>query len=136
MWGYLVVLQHPDKYHADQVPNTSLSGHIFTGQSLSVTLQLGNVFLLLAAIALICCFTPHAEIARRYLIVVAFADLGHIYAAYCGLGDKLFWDLSQWNDVAWGNIGVSAFLHVNRWLTVAGVFGKLGPATNASKKTR
>lgn len=132
--GYATALRNPAQYYADQTPNAELSKLVFTPQALSLTLQLGNVLLLLAAIALICCWTTHPEIARRYLIVVALADLGHIYAAYRGLGDSAFWDVTQWNDMAYGNIGASAFLHINRWLTVAGVFGRLGPYTSNSKK--
>lgn len=130
----MTVLQHPQQYYADQAPHADVSKLIFTPQALSVTLQLGNVFLLLAAIAVICCWTKHPEIARRYLIAVAFADLGHIYAAYKGLGHEVFWDLTQWNDVAYGNIGASAFLHINRWLTVAGLFGKLASSSVAAGK--
>ena len=86
--------------------------------------------------AFICCFTPHPEVARRYLIAVALGDLGHVYAAYRGLGDTIFWDLSKWNDMAYGNIGFTLFLHINRWLTVANIFGRLGGETDAGKKNR
>jgi len=134
VWGYLTALRHPELFYADQVPNAEVAKLVFTHQALSLTLQLGNVLLLLAAIAIICCWTRHPEIARRYLISVAFADIGHIYAAYRGLGPEVFWDLTQWNDMAYGNIGASAFLHINRWLTVVGLFGKLASYTDASKK--
>ncbi|KAI1610522.1 hypothetical protein EDD36DRAFT_421599 [Exophiala viscosa] len=132
--GYITVLHSPAQYYADQTPNAELSKLVFTSQALSLTLQLGNVLLLLAAVAIICCWTIHPEISRRYLIVVALADLGHIYAAYRGLGDSTFWDPTQWNDMAYGNIGASAFLHINRWLTIAGAFGKLGSLTRDGRK--
>ena len=67
------------------------------------------------------------------MIAVAIADLAHIYAAYCGLGNIVFWDLSQWNQMAYGNIGGSLFMHVNRVLTVAGVFGRLGTGEQTTK---
>jgi len=135
VWGYVAALRDPELYYSAQVPNAAeVSKLVFTPQALSLTLQLGNVLLLLAAIAVLCCWTRHPEIAREYLIIVALADIGHIYAAYKGLGPEVFWDLTQWNDMAYGNIGVSAFLHINRWLTVAGLFGKLTPYTDASKK--
>jgi len=134
VWAYGITLTDPQQYYADQVPQGVLSDHVFTPQSLSLTLQLGNVFLLLAAMAVICCFTTHAEIARRYLIAVALADLGHVYSLYCGMGEKVFWDLNQWNTMAYSNIGISLFLHVNRLMTVAGVFGKLGTRATTSKK--
>jgi len=134
VWAYVITLSDPQQYYSDQAPQGLLSNHVFTPQSLSLTLQLGNVFLLLAAMAVICCFTTHSEISRRYLIAVALADLGHIYAIYSAVGDKVFWDLNQWNQMTASNVGVSVFLHINRLLTVAGLFGKLGGNPSGGKK--
>ncbi|OAP59659.1 hypothetical protein AYL99_06957 [Fonsecaea erecta] len=135
-WAYFVVLFQPEQYYADQAPHSAISNLLFTPNALSLTLQLGNVFLLLAALAVICCFTNHPEIARRYLIAVALADLGHIYSVYCALGHMVFWDLNQWNQMISANVGVSVFLHVNRLMTVAGVFGRLGAGESAAKKNK
>lgn len=121
------------------MPNTTLSsiaGHAVPVNGLGLTLQLGNVFALLAAIAIICTHTTHSEIIKRYLVVVAFADLGHIYAGYRTLGADVFWDVTQWNDMAWGNIFFSLFLHLNRWLTVAGFFGKVVANADVEKKNK
>lgn len=116
----------PFQYYADQLPAHTLSQEEnFPGQALSVTLQLGNVFLLLAAMAIVCCFSPSSATAKWYLVAVAFADYGHIYASYRSLDDDVFWHPSQWNDMIAGSIGVSAVLNLARWLTVAGVFGPL-----------
>ncbi|KAJ9608678.1 hypothetical protein H2200_006449 [Cladophialophora chaetospira] len=134
IWAYIITLTNPQQYYSDQSPQAVLANHVFTPNALSLTLQLGNVFLLLAALAVVCSFTTHAEIARRYLIAVALADLGHIYSVYAALGDKIFWDLNQWNQMVASNVGVSVFLHINRLLTVAGLFGKLGANANAGKK--
>jgi len=134
VWAYVITLTDPQQYYADQAPQGLLSNHVFTPQSLSLTLQLGNVFLLLAGLAIVCCFTNHADISRRYLIAVALADLGHIYSVYGALGDKIFWDFNQWNQMIASNVGVSVFLHANRLLTVAGLFGKLGAGGNVDKK--
>jgi hypothetical protein len=41
------------------------------------------------------------------------------------MGSAAFWDVSGWNDLVWGNVGASLFLHVNRWATVLGLFGPL-----------
>jgi len=57
-------------------------------------------------------------------MVVALADLGHIYAVYRVWG-SVFWDLGLWNDMMWGNVGVSTFLHVNRLATLLGLFGSV-----------
>jgi hypothetical protein len=101
-----------------------------------LTLQIGNVFALLAALAVICCFTTHPEIPKRYLFVVALADLGHIYSYYPALGSEAFWDVTQWNQMVWGGVGVSLFLHLNRLLTLAGLFGKIGTGDNAPNKNK
>lgn len=87
-----------------------------------LTLLLGNVYFLLALLALVCIWTPYRPVAHWYLLAVAVADLGHIHATYRVWGPA-FWDLNQWNDMMYGNVGVSAFLHVNRLATVIGVFG-------------
>jgi len=90
-----------------------------------MTLQMGNVLLLIAVMAVICCWTTHASVARYYLLAVAFADLGHIYSTYRGVGQEYFWNVGQWNDMVAGNVGASVFLNINRWLTLLGLFGKL-----------
>jgi hypothetical protein len=74
-------------------------------------------------LAIVCIWTNYRSVANYYLLAVALADLGHIYAVYCVWG-QAFWDLNQWNDMMWGNVGVSAFLHINRLATVLGVFGR------------
>lgn len=100
-----------------------------------MTLQLGNVLLLLAAIAVICSWTKHSEIAFWYLIVVAFADFGHIYATYAAVGPEFFFKPAGWNDMVAGNVGASVLLNINRWLTVLGVFGRIGSAGEKEKRT-
>lgn len=119
-------MNDPFKYYADQVPlhNLNQEEH-FPNQALSITLQLSNVFLLLAALAVVCCFSPSSATAKWYLIAIAFADYGHIYASYRSLDPDVFWNPAQWNDMVIGSIGVSAFLNVIRWLTVLGAFGRL-----------
>lgn len=97
---------------------------------------MGNVLLLLAAVAVICCFTTYPDIPKKYLVAVALADFGHVYAAYAALGDEYFWDVSKWNDMTWGNVGVSVFLNVNRWLTVLGIFGSIKESRVALEKKR
>ncbi|KAF7527150.1 hypothetical protein G7054_g10569 [Neopestalotiopsis clavispora] len=76
-------------------------------------------------VAVLVCVYPGRDpaTARGYLAVVALADLGHIYASYAAMGPEAFWDYSGWNHMIWGNVGVSAFLHLNRLLTLLGVFG-------------
>lgn len=127
-------MQDSTTYYAKQVPDPSFLHSIIPAPALSVTLQLVNVLLLLAAFAIICCFTNHSDIVKKYLFVVALADLGHIYAVYCGMGEEYFWNPNKWNDMTCGNIGMSVFLNINRWATLLGLFGKVGPQSSATKK--
>jgi len=119
------------KFYANQTPHPVAS---FTPQAEVMTLQLGNVFLLLSAIAVLCCWTKHSDITFWYLIAVAFADFGHIYATYRGVGWGYLSNVTEWNDMVAGNVGVSAFLNINRWLTVLGIFGSLQSQKNYGKK--
>lgn len=89
-----------------------------------LTLQFVNILLLLAAVAVICCWTKDKNVTWWYMVAVCFADWGHIYGVYRGVGKEVFWDVKGWNDMTWGSVGGSAFLHVNRLLTLAGVFGR------------
>lgn len=120
-------LQAPHQFYADQIPNAgSLAAVPFPQQAQILVYQLGNVYLLLALLAVVCCWTTSRSVIRGYLAAVALADLGHIYAVYRVLGHETFWDVGQWNDMIWGSVGVSAFLHVNRLATLLGVYGKVG----------
>jgi hypothetical protein len=120
-------LQDPKQFYLDQVPASIIAqtaqSATFSPQSELLVLLLGNVYLLLALLAVVCIWTSHRSVSNYYLLAVALADLGHIYAVYRVWGTA-FWDLNQWNDMMWGNVGVSAFLHVNRLATVLGVFGR------------
>lgn len=121
--GFWETFTSPQSFHDRQVPS-AIPSATFSPSSMVLTLQIGNIFLLLAAMAIICVFTPHPEIAKWYLIAVALGDLGHIWSCYVGMGSS-FWDVGSWNGVVWGNIGASAFLHVNRLATVFGLFGRI-----------
>ncbi|ETS74317.1 hypothetical protein PFICI_14183 [Pestalotiopsis fici W106-1] len=132
VWAYIVGMRDPLAFYADQVPGSPVGAVAASGgsdlllqpQSLSLVLQLQNVYLLLAAMAILACVTGRdPATARLYLVAVALADLGHIYASYAAMGPDAFWDYRGWNQMVWGNVGVSAFLHINRLLTVLGVFG-------------
>jgi len=133
--GFYAVFSSPQSYHNAQVPSSTPNLTITPGTTI-ITLQLGNVFLLLAGLAVLCTFTPHPEIARWYLIIVAVADLGHIYSSYAGMGYAYFWDVASWNDMAWGNVGTSVFLCVNRIATVLGIFGQIKNRAVAAGRKR
>lgn len=124
----LAFISDPFAYYAAQVPAHALSQTDLHPQALSLAMQMGNVMLLLALLAVVCCWTPHGAVSRGYLLAVAVADWGHIYATYATVGADFFWDVRRWNDMVWGNVGVSVVLNVLRLLTVAGAFGPLGEA--------
>ncbi|KAI1430854.1 hypothetical protein GGR50DRAFT_682797 [Xylaria sp. CBS 124048] len=138
--AYITTLKDPFTFYANQaqnhkLPQPSTDPSSFPPQAQIMTLQLVNVYLLLAAMAVICSWTLHANITRWYLAAVALADYGHIWACYVGVGLELLLKPSEWNDLLWGSVGVSLFLNVVRLATLAGVFGALqdgqgGPGKN------
>lgn len=97
-------------------------------------MQSGNVFLLLALLAILCTFFVSERAAKLYLLCVALGDLGHISCVYAGLGPKVFWDVANWNDMVWGHVGVSSFYFFNRIATAAGVFDKASQQLQKGKK--
>ncbi|KAF2473072.1 uncharacterized protein BDR25DRAFT_282292 [Lindgomyces ingoldianus] len=119
----------PQSFVLKQVPTTTPSSLTpVSASALCLSYAAGNVYLLLGLIAILCTAITHeARVAKYYLFFVALGDLGHIYASYRAMGPEIFWDFSGYNDMMWGNIGGSAFLHVNRLATILGVFGRLGP---------
>ncbi|CAP61242.1 uncharacterized protein PODANS_3_11575 [Podospora anserina S mat+] len=97
----------------------------FSPQAEIVTLQLINVFLLLAGLAVVCCFSKDRFVVKGYCTVVALADYGHIWSVYKGLGPEAFWEFGKWNDLVWGGVLASALLNLVRWGVVFDVFGRL-----------
>jgi hypothetical protein len=126
---------NPHDYFAKQIPGGSPSTTSFSPQAEGVTLQLINVLLLLAPMAVVCCFTRDPVTTKGYLFAVALADYGHIYATYRAVGAEVFFNASLWNDMVWGGVAVSAALNVLRWLTLLGAFGRIA-AGDAGKAKR
>lgn len=106
----------------------------FPPQAEALTLQMLNVLLLLAPMALICCWTLNPTTTKAYLFAVALADYGHIYATYRGVGAEYFWNVGGWNDMVWGNVGVSGVLNVLRLATLVGAFGRVEGVDERWKK--
>ncbi|KAI1194828.1 hypothetical protein F5X97DRAFT_262751 [Nemania serpens] len=124
--AYVTTLKDPFSFYARQAQNYELSEEdpaSFPPQAEILTLQLVNVYLLLAAVGVICSWTTHASVARSYLAAVSLADYGHMWSCYVGVGLDLLLRPSEWNDVLWGSVGVSLFLNAVRLLTLAGAFG-------------
>ncbi|KAI8634771.1 hypothetical protein F5Y19DRAFT_469825 [Xylariaceae sp. FL1651] len=137
--AYITALKDPFAFYATQAhthelapPATDPSS--FPPQAQVLTLQLANVFLLLAALAVVCSWTTRASVARWYLVAVALADYGHVWACYVGLGADVLLNPAEWNDMLWGSVGASLVLNVVRLLTLAGVFGPVRDADEPAKK--
>ncbi|KAK0902948.1 hypothetical protein LTR02_007818 [Friedmanniomyces endolithicus] len=97
VWAYVLILQDPRKFYVNQVPHSALADAGFPPQAKLLVLLLGNLGWGIWAISM------------QLIRFVA-----------------TFWDLTLWNDMMWGNVGVSAFFHLNRWATLLGLFGRLG----------
>ena len=92
--------------------------------SIALAYQLGNLYFLLFLVGVgVCYSTSEPKVLRNYLIALAIADIGHIYATYVAMGWEGFIDIASWNALTWGNIGASGFLFVNRLAYMVGVFG-------------
>lgn len=68
--------------------------------------------------------TTEPKVVRNFLIACAIADVGHVYVTYAVMGGKAFFDLGNWNAMAWGNVGVTLGLLVTRVAYLFGLFGE------------
>ena len=93
--------------------------------ALLLSYTLGSLFLLLFGNAILCTvITRDKRVTRGYLLLAAVGDLGHLWANWKVMGPEVFWDFGGYNEVMWGNVAVTVFLHVNRLATVLGLFGR------------
>ena len=92
--------------------------------STALAYQLGNLYSLTFLVGVAVLHTSkEPRVLRNYLIGLAIADVGHVYATYLAMGWDSFVDVAGWNALTWGNIGATGFLFVNRLLYFAGAFG-------------
>ena len=66
--------------------------------------------------------TSDVRVMRAYLVCLAIADIGHIAPTMWMLGWDNSINVANWNAMAWGNIGVTAFLFVNRLAYLLGFY--------------
>jgi hypothetical protein len=109
---------------AGQTPHASLPAVPLHPSTLALNYQLGNLYLLLGMCGVAVIYgTSEPHVLRNYLIALAIADIGHLYATYLAMGYVSFVDYASWGQVAWGNIAATVFLFVNRILYLVGAFG-------------
>lgn len=80
--------------------------------------------------------TNEPKVLRNYLIALGIADLSHIYCVYLGLGREHVFHAGSWNALTWGNLGVTAFLFLNRIGYLFGLFGKPSFPSQQSRKVK
>lgn len=79
-------------------------------------------------------YTTEPKVVRNYIIACALADVGHLSATYSVIGREGFVDVGGWNHMAWGNIGITAFLLIVRIAYLIGLFGSDRAITSAKKR--
>ncbi|CEJ57166.1 hypothetical protein PMG11_05871 [Penicillium brasilianum] len=131
--GSLAPIYDLDSFIAGQTPQADPpSAH---PSSLSLAYQLGNLYSLLFLIGVAVLHTStEPKVVRNYLIALAIADVGHVYATYLGMGWTAFSDVGAWNALTWGNIGATAFLFINRLAYFVGIFGPTKTSKVAGKR--
>lgn len=91
---------------------------------LALAYQLGNIYGLVGLLGVgIIYGTSEPHVLRNAVIALAVADVGHLCATYAAMGPEFYFDVASWSPVAWGNIGFTAFLFVNRVAYLLGLFG-------------
>lgn len=68
--------------------------------------------------------TTEPKVVRNFLLACAIADIGHLYVTYIVMGQRDFFDVQGWNQMAWGNIGITAGLLAARLSYLLGAFGQ------------
>ena len=111
---------------ANQIPSSSLPKALPSSPGAQVVaMQLGNTYMLLALLGLfILNTTTDVRVVKVYIIALAIADIGHVVPTMWMLGWERSIAVQNWNKMAWGNIGATAFLFVTRVAYLFGLFGK------------
>ncbi|KAI0851064.1 hypothetical protein F5Y00DRAFT_25781 [Daldinia vernicosa] len=94
--------------------------------------QLANLYLLFAlneALVLRC--TGDLRVWRTVLFVLLVADFGHLYSV-SGLGSWVYWDVTRWNPIDYGNV---MFVYLGASMRVAFLAG-VGLRVSSPTKTK
>ncbi|KAI9368807.1 hypothetical protein BJX61DRAFT_522247 [Aspergillus egyptiacus] len=123
--GWLCPILDLQGFITDQIPTPAPKHEVeIPATSFALAYQLANLYGLLAILgAGVVHATSEPKVLRNYLVALAIADVGHVYVTYLAMGRSLFLDVTGWNVLTWGNVGVTGFLFLNRMLYFLGVFG-------------
>ncbi|EKJ72071.1 hypothetical protein NXS19_005492 [Fusarium pseudograminearum] len=120
--GFVGAVIDPAWFMNEQVPQSNVINP--SGNSIMVTWQLGNLYLLLGFLGIaILSTTNEISVVRAYLIALWLGDIGHVGFSYYGLGWDMSMSLMKWNAVTWGNIAMTLFLFFTRTAYFTGLFG-------------
>ena len=121
--GFLAPLYNTSYFVSAQVPSAIPT--VLTSTNRVLALQLGNCYGLVGLIGVgVLYATSEPKVARNYLLACAIADIGHLWATYAVIGYENFIDAGNWNDMAWGNIGITLALFIFRVLYLTGLLGQ------------
>lgn len=79
--------------------------------------------------------TTDPKVVRNYLVALAIADIGHVYATAAIQGKDAMIDIAGWNYMTWGNVGATLFLFLNRVVYLAGWFQPAPSSVEPPKKS-
>ncbi|CAG9995821.1 unnamed protein product [Clonostachys byssicola] len=131
--GFLGAVVDPSWFMAQQIPQTQTVPT--TEGAVIVTMQLGNLYLLMAFMGLfILNTTSEAKVVRAYLLALWLGDIGHVGLSLYGLGWEKAMSISDWNATTIGNVPVTIFLFLMRSSYFLGLFGPDRPLVSGSKK--
>ncbi|MCJ1301156.1 hypothetical protein MMC08_003955 [Hypocenomyce scalaris] len=123
--GFLAPFLNLPHFVHSQVPATASALTPISPSTRVIALQLGNVYGLLALVGLAVLYTTtEPKVVRNYVIALAIADIGHLIVTGQALGWEGVVNVPGWNDMAWGNVGVTAGLFVTRVGYLMGSFGE------------
>jgi len=133
--GFAAPFVSAEYFVAEQIPGSITKP--LTANATMVAYQLGNIYLLLGMVGIAVLYTTtEAKVVRNYVIALWLADISHVgITCYVMENQKLF-DVVNWNAMAWGNIGVTAFLFSVRTGYLLGLFGPDRQPTATAKKLR
>ncbi|KAJ4264019.1 hypothetical protein NW762_006058 [Fusarium torreyae] len=133
--GFVGAVIDPAWFIGEQAPQKD--GIEASDNSIIVTWQLGNLYLLLAFIGVaVLSTTTEVKVVKAYLIALLLGDIGHVGFSSYGLGWERSMSPIKWNAMAWGNIAMTLFLLFTRTAYLTGIFGPdHGKRVGTTKKT-